>query len=74
MTIALPPPVNRAAGATEGLSSEAAGRRFPYLPFVGILGFVPLPAMVPIALALITVTYVIAAEMTKSWFYRGATA
>lgn len=46
----------------------------PYLPFVGILGFVPLPAMVAIALALITVAYVIAAELTKSWFYRGATA
>jgi Mg2+-importing ATPase len=42
----------------------------PYLPFVRILGFVPLPASVVVALAAITVAYVIAAEMTKSWFYR----
>jgi Mg2+-importing ATPase len=42
----------------------------PYLPFVRILGFVPLPASVVVALAVITVAYVIAAEGTKSWFYR----
>jgi len=42
----------------------------PYLPFVRILGFVPLPAPVVIALVLITVAYVIAAEGMKSWFYR----
>ena len=44
----------------------------PYLPFVSILGFVPLPAIVVVALALITVAYVIAAEGMKSWFYRRA--
>lgn len=42
----------------------------PYLPFVRILGFVPLPASVVVALAVITIAYVIAAEATKSWFYR----
>ncbi len=44
----------------------------PYLPFVRVLGFVPLPASIVVALALITVAYVAAAEMTKSWFYRHA--
>lgn len=42
----------------------------PYLPFVRILGFVPLPASVVVALAVITVAYVVAAEMMKRWFYR----
>jgi Mg2+-importing ATPase len=42
----------------------------PYLPFVRILGFVPLPPMITISLALISAAYVVAAEMTKSWFYR----
>jgi Mg2+-importing ATPase len=42
----------------------------PYLPFVRILGFVPLPASVVAALAAITAAYVLAAEGTKSWFYR----
>jgi Mg2+-importing ATPase len=46
----------------------------PYLPFVGILGFVPLPAIVVVAMALITVGYVLAAEGMKSWFYRHAGA
>lgn len=44
----------------------------PYLPFVRILGFVPLPVSIVIALAVITVAYVLAAEVTKSWFYRNA--
>lgn len=42
----------------------------PYLPFVRMLGFVPLPWRVMVALAVITAAYVVAAEMTKSWFYR----
>ena len=46
----------------------------PYLPYVRVVGFVPLPASVVVALALITVAYVLAAEMTKSWFYRHSTA
>lgn len=44
----------------------------PYLPFVGALGFVPIPADVLATLIVITVAYVGAAEMTKYWFYRGA--
>lgn len=42
----------------------------PYLPFVRVLGFVPLPWPVMVVLAMITAAYVVAAEMTKSWFYR----
>jgi len=42
----------------------------PYLPFVRIVGFVPLPASMLAALACITVAYVLAAELTKAWFYR----
>jgi Mg2+-importing ATPase len=43
----------------------------PYLPFVGALGFVPIPAAVLGTLILITIAYVGAAELTKYWFYRG---
>ena len=42
----------------------------PYLPHARILGFVPLPATVVVTLALITIAYVLAAEVTKNWFYR----
>lgn len=43
----------------------------PYLPFVGAVGFVPIPAAVLGTLILITIAYVGAAELTKYWFYRG---
>ena len=42
----------------------------PYLPWVRVVGFVPLPAGVMVALALIAGGYVVAAELAKSWFYR----
>lgn len=42
----------------------------PYLPYMDLLGFVPLPAMLVATLVAITVLYVIAAEGTKRWFYR----
>jgi Mg2+-importing ATPase len=45
----------------------------PFLPFVIVLGFVPVPAGLLAALAAITVLYVAAAELTKRWFYRRAT-
>jgi Mg2+-importing ATPase len=44
----------------------------PYLPLVGVLGFVPLPGTLALALSLITAVYVVAAELTKKWFYRTA--
>ncbi len=42
----------------------------PYLPFVGLLGFVPLPGALLATLVAITLAYVLAAEATKLWFYR----
>lgn len=44
----------------------------PYLPFAGVVGFVPLPAAIVLALTLIAAGYVVATELTKSWFYRHA--
>src|SRR6185503_1432384 len=43
----------------------------PYLPFIGVFGFVPLPGMLLITVTMITALYVIATELTKRWFYRG---
>ncbi|MBI2898020.1 MAG: magnesium-translocating P-type ATPase [Deltaproteobacteria bacterium] len=42
----------------------------PFVPHAGVLGFVPLPAPMLVALAGITVLYVIATELLKRWFYR----
>lgn len=42
----------------------------PYLPFVGSLGFVAIPPSLTATLLAITVFYVLAAEVTKRWFYR----
>jgi Mg2+-importing ATPase len=42
----------------------------PYVPYAGLLGFVPLPASLLAGLAAVTVVYVGAAEVTKRWFYR----
>ena len=44
----------------------------PYLPFSGLLSFVPLPLWLLAALLGITLTYVIAVEATKRFFYRRA--
>ena len=42
----------------------------PYLPRVDVLGFVPLPLSLLLALVGITLGYVAAAEALKHWFYR----
>lgn len=44
----------------------------PYLPFAGVVGFVPLPGALLGAIVLITMLYVAATELQKMWFYRGA--
>jgi Mg2+-importing ATPase len=44
----------------------------PYLPSVATLGFVPLPFNLMAMLLGITGIYVVAAEVTKHWFYRGS--
>jgi Mg2+-importing ATPase len=46
----------------------------PYLPFSGLLGFVPLPGGLLAALCAITATYVLAAELAKHWFFRAVSA
>ena len=40
-----------------------------YVPGIGVLGFVPLPAHVMLTMCLIVTAYVLAAEATKRWFY-----
>ncbi len=42
----------------------------PYLPYISVMGFVPLPPALMATLVAITVLYVLAAELTKVWFYR----
>ncbi len=42
----------------------------PYLPHIGVLGFVPIPAALALVLAGITVLYVLGTELMKLWFYR----
>lgn len=44
----------------------------PFVPHVGVLGFVPAPPGLMLAIVGITVAYVIASELAKSWFYRSA--
>jgi Mg2+-importing ATPase len=42
----------------------------PYLPFIGVFGFVPLPAVLIVTVLAITALYVVATEITKRRFYR----
>jgi len=53
-----------------GAAADCGRVRAPHLPFARIFGFVPLPAALVWALAAITCLYVVAAEITKRWFYR----
>src|SRR6185503_1798893 len=43
----------------------------PYLPFIGVFGFVPLPGTLLITVTAITALYVAATELLKQRFYRG---
>jgi P-type Mg2+ transporter len=43
----------------------------PYLPFIGVFGFVPLPGALLVTVSVITGLYVVATEITKSRFYPG---
>jgi len=43
----------------------------PYLPFIGVSGFVPLPGTLLMTVVVITALYVFATEMAKRRFYRG---
>jgi Mg2+-importing ATPase len=44
----------------------------PYLPWVDLFGFTPLPPAIVATIVAITVLYVAATELQKKWFYRGA--
>jgi P-type Mg2+ transporter len=41
----------------------------PYLPFISVFGFIPLPAPLMLAMLGLTVLYVLATELTKKYFY-----
>ena len=61
-------PGNLLLGST--LALIALGLAIPYLPYVHLLGFVPLPGSLLLALGAITALYVVATELLKGWFYR----
>jgi Mg2+-importing ATPase len=42
----------------------------PYMPLGGVFGFRPLPGQVLATVSAMTILYIVAAEVTKSWFYR----
>jgi Mg2+-importing ATPase len=47
----------------------------PYLPFISVFGFVPLPASLMLSMLCLTALYVVATELTKKYFYsRGKNA
>jgi Mg2+-importing ATPase len=41
----------------------------PYLPFISVFGFIPLPAPLMLAMVGLTMLYVLATELTKKYFY-----
>jgi Mg2+-importing ATPase len=41
----------------------------PYLPFISVFGFIPLPAPLMLTMIGLTILYVLAAEVTKKYFY-----
>ncbi|MGA2489371.1 MAG: magnesium-translocating P-type ATPase [Anaerolineales bacterium] len=41
----------------------------PYLPFISVFGFIPLPAPLMLAMLGLTALYVLATELTKKYFY-----
>jgi P-type Mg2+ transporter len=47
----------------------------PYLPFISVFGFIPLPASLMLSMLGLTALYVVATELTKKYFYsRGKNA
>jgi Mg2+-importing ATPase len=44
----------------------------PYLPFISVFGFIPLPAPLMLAVLGLTALYVVATELTKKYFYSRA--
>jgi P-type Mg2+ transporter len=54
------------------VSLSAVTLLWPYLPFVGVFGFVSLPVEMMIFLAGVVILYVFFAEVLKRWFYRAS--
>jgi P-type Mg2+ transporter len=44
----------------------------PYLPFISVFGFIPLPAPLLLAMIGLTALYVLAVEVAKKYFYSRA--
>jgi Mg2+-importing ATPase len=44
----------------------------PYLPFISVFGFIPLPAPLMLAMLALTAFYVLATELAKKYFYSRA--
>jgi Mg2+-importing ATPase len=42
----------------------------PYMPHIGVVGFVPLPLTLVATLVAVTAFYLLATELLKRWFYR----
>jgi Mg2+-importing ATPase len=51
------------------LSAFAVALALPYLPIAPWLGFVPLPASIVGALALVTITYLASVHLAKRWYF-----
>jgi Mg2+-importing ATPase len=49
---------------------ESAGAWLTVLPLAGTLGFVPLPSLYWMLLAIMLPYYVILTQVVKTWFYR----
>ena len=52
------------------IAIAAAGALMPYTPLGALLGFIPLPASLLGAIALLTLTYLFVVQVVKTWFYR----
>jgi P-type Mg2+ transporter len=52
---------------------SAIALAMPYLPFISVFGFVPLPAPLMAAMLGLTALYVVATEVTKKYFYSRVT-
>jgi Mg2+-importing ATPase len=44
----------------------------PYLPFISVFGFIPLPAPLMLAMIGLTALYVLITELAKKYFYSRA--
>jgi hypothetical protein len=56
------------------IAMVALALAIPDLPGAGLLGFVPPPGALLMTQLIITGLYVVAAEITKHWFYRNHAA